>query len=262
MNSPIQLIIPAAGAGSRFKDVGINTPKPMIPVGGIPMILWVIGNFNLQPSDSVFIICQKATAMPAKLRHLLSKLAFEVHFIEIDGITSGPATTVGLALSSLKPDTPTIVANSDQYVSCDLSDFVSSVRNSENSGTILTMQASGNKWSYVGRNEFGIITEVVEKCEISNEATVGIYAWSSPELLSQSIEFLESEKILVNNEYYVAPSYGYLIAKGLSIGVFSVGDHGEAVHGLGTPEDLEEFLNHPKIEQFRKAFGQSLGITL
>ena len=88
------------------------------------------------------------------------------------------------------------------------------------------MNASGNKWSYIGRGIDGKISEVVEKREISNEATVGIYAWSSSELLRKSIEYLISQEILVNNEYYIAPSYAFLIASDLSIGVFSVGDHG------------------------------------
>lgn len=262
MNSPIQLVIPAAGAGSRFKDVGINTPKPMIPVGGIPMILWVIGNFDLQPNDSVIVVCQESTSMPKNLENYLSKLQYEVHFIEIDGVTTGPATTVGLALPFLKPNIPIIVANSDQYVSYDLSDFISSIRTAENPGTILTMQASGKKWSYIGRNEFGIISEVVEKREVSNEATVGIYAWSSPELLRQSIEYLKNEKILVNSEYYVAPSYGHLIAKGLYLEVFFVGNHGQSVHGLGTPQDLEAFLYHRNFEMFRTDMSSVLKIPL
>ena len=252
MNFPIQLVIPAAGAGSRFRDVGINTPKPMIQVGGFPMILWVMNNFNLRPMDSVYIICQKNFAMPKAMESYLSKVCFKVRFIEIEGVTSGPATTVGLSLPYLDPKYPVIVANSDQYVSQSLSKFIDFVRSTESAGTILTMNASGEKWSYIGRDEFGVITEVVEKREISNEATVGIYAWSSPKLLSESINYLESEKVLVNNEYYVAPSYGYLIQKGLKIDVFSVGEHGESVHGLGTPDDLNAFLEHPKFDQFVK----------
>ena len=47
MKTPIQLVIPAAGAGSRFREVGIATPKPLIPISGIPMIIWVITNFKL-----------------------------------------------------------------------------------------------------------------------------------------------------------------------------------------------------------------------
>lgn len=251
MSAPIQLVIPAAGLGSRFKDVGVLTPKPLILISGIPMIIWVISNFNLSPADSALIVCQKADGLPQALEKYISQFPFSIRFVEIEGLTSGPASTLELIMHQLSPDIPLIVANSDQYVSKDLSKFVMSVRNRENSGTILTMQASGEKWSYIGRDVTGKIVEVVEKKEISNEATVGIYAWLKPILLEGSIQFLKAEKLLVNGEYYVAPSYGYLIEQELSIGVFSVGSHGTAVHGLGTPQDLQEFLEHPEFDQFR-----------
>jgi len=256
MTSPIQLVIPAAGRGSRFQEVGELTPKPLILIDGIPMILWVVANFNLEPQDSVIIICQKSDAFAEVLNQYISHLPFIVEFIEIEGITSGPASTVGLVLHRLNANMPLIVANSDQYVSHDLSEFILSVRNSDYPGTILTMQASGDKWSYIRRDKNGAIIDIIEKKEVSNEATVGIYAWSSPIVFQKSIEYLKAENILVNNEYYVAPSYGYLISQELPIGIFSVGSHGDSVNGLGTPQDLEAFVLCAKFSQFRRVVGQ------
>lgn len=255
MKSSLQVVIPAAGAGTRFKSAGISVPKPLIRVGGIPMILWVIANLDLAENDSVIVICQEEDKMPKNLTEYLENIPFDISFLEINGLTSGPASTVSLALPRLRSEIPLVVANSDQYVSHDLSNFLSSVREAQFQGTILTMEASGNRWSYIGRNSKGQIDRIIEKQEISNEATVGIYAWSSPKLLSRSITFLKNENLLVNNEYYIAPSYGYLVSQEMPVGAFSVGDHGLAVHGLGTPEDLECFLMHPRFEQFREKVG-------
>lgn len=256
MTLPIQLVIPAAGRGSRFQEVGELTPKPLILIDGIPMILWVVANFNLEPRDSVIIICQKSDAFAEVLKQYISHLPFMIQFFEIEGITSGPASTVDLVINRLNPNIPLIVANSDQYVSHNLSEFILSVRNSEYLGTILTMRASGDKWSYIRRDENGMIIDVIEKKQVSNEATVGIYAWSRPIVFQESFKYLKAENILVNNEYYVAPSYGYLISQELSIGIFSVGSHGDSVNGLGTPQDLEAFLLHAKFNQYRKEVGQ------
>jgi hypothetical protein len=88
--------------------------------------------------------------------------------------------------------------------------------------------------------------------QISNEATVGIYAWADSSILQDALNYLQESKTLVNNEYYVAPSYNFLIQKKLRIECISVGDHGDKVHGLGTPEDLREFLNHVNFNQFRE----------
>ena len=258
MNSPIQLVIPAAGAGSRFRETGVTTPKPLIEIAGIPMILWVLSNFSLKRDDTVVIVSQLADELPFKLQNYLDSLSFKITFVEIQGLTSGPASTVQIALAKLNLNLPVIVANSDQYVSADLSPFLDSVRSKENPGLILTMKASGNKWSYIGRDPSGIIDNVIEKVQISNEATVGIYAWSNSSLLHDALNYLEESKTLVNNEYYVAPSYNYLIQKKLFIESISVGDHGDSVHGLGTPEDLLEFLNHPHFDKFSKKVELSL----
>jgi len=252
VSSSIQLVIPAAGAGSRFRDAGITTPKPLIEIAGIPMILWVLSNFSLKRGDTVVIVSQLADELPSKLQNYLDLVSFKVSFVEIQGLTSGPASTVQIALAKLNLDLPVVVANSDQYVSADLNAFLGSVRSKENPGVILTMKASGDKWSYVGRDQNGIINNVIEKVQISNEATVGIYAWADSSILQDALNYLQESKTLVNNEYYVAPSYNFLIQKKLRIECISVGDHGDKVHGLGTPEDLREFLNHVNFNQFRE----------
>ena len=146
---------------------------------------------------------------------------------------------------------PLIVANSDQYVSANLELFTDSVRRKVHDGLILSMEAHGNKWSYVGRNKSGDIVEVQEKKEISKEATVGVYAWSSGEFCKQGILDLISAEDRVNNEFYVAPTYNYLIKHGLKIETVHIGVHGEDVHGLGTPEDLNTFLENLKILNYK-----------
>jgi len=252
MTTPIQLVIPAAGAGSRFREVGILTPKPLIPISGIPMIIWVITNFELCDEDKIIIICQKDDNLKANLEDFMHLVPCDIEYVEINGLTDGPATTVSLSIGHLDLERPVIIANSDQYVSEGLPEFINSVRDSMSDGTILTMEASGNKWSYIGRDSSGKVTEVVEKKEISSEATVGIYAWSTAGKMMESITYLKSINLRVNNEYYVAPTYGYLIKNDLTIGTVTVGKHGEAVHGLGTPNDLDQFLSHVDFEIFRK----------
>lgn len=252
MKTPIQLVIPAAGAGSRFREVGITTPKPLIPISGIPMIIWVITNFKLCKEDKLIIVCQESDNLKTNLKDFLHLVPCEIEYVEISGLTDGPATTVSMSSDSLDLEKPVIIANSDQYVSEGLDEFLDLVRESRHVGTILTMEASGNKWSYVGRDGSGTINEVVEKQEISSEATVGIYAWANAKIMMDGIAYLKSINLRVNNEFYLAPTYGYLVKNKMSIGTVSVGTHGEAVHGLGTPSDLDQFLKHVDFEIFKK----------
>jgi NDP-sugar pyrophosphorylase family protein len=249
--SGLNLIIPAAGLGSRFRNVGVSTPKPLISVLGMPMLEWVIGNFPLQPGDSVTVIGQKSEALEEHVNLDLISRGVDLQFVAIDGLTEGPAITVTKAFPFIDMKKPLIVANSDQYVSANLQSFIDLVRRKIYDGLILSMEAHGNKWSYVGRDKSGGIVEVQEKKEISDEATVGVYAWSSGDFCQQGILDLISAGDRVNNEFYVAPTFNYLIKSGLKIETMHIGAHGEQVHGLGTPEDLNTFLENPEILNYK-----------
>lgn len=238
----VTLIIPAAGQGTRFQNAGISTPKPLIPVGKVPMILWVICNFQLEPNDEVIIVQRRGIDLKHALEGFLSKVKYKVSFVEIPELSEGPADSVRSTFSMLPQNSAVIVANSDQYILADLREFVREVRNGAPGGKILTMWASGPQWSYVSKHN-GIVDLVREKEEISNEATVGVYAWSGKEIMIKSFNAMFEANDRTNSEFYVAPSYNYLLKEGNIVSTYNIGSHGEYVHGLGTPEDLSDFLN-------------------
>jgi dTDP-glucose pyrophosphorylase len=260
MSKALHLLIPAAGKGSRFADVGFDTPKPLIPIWDIPMLILVISNFPLEHQDKVSILCQKRHGIPSKLKPFTDKLVVEISFMEIDYWTDGPAHSLELLTENLDENLPAICANSDQFIFAGLPVFVNAVRSGATQGQILTMAASGNAWSYVGRDSDGQVNEVVEKSQISDEATVGVYGWSSIKILRDSLSWQRSSGSRVNNEYYVAPSYHHLIEQGLKISTHSVGLHGEGVHGLGIPKDLEHFLTLDSAKTARANIKKLIGI--
>ena len=260
MTKPLSLLIPAAGKGSRFSDTGIDIPKPLIQIWEFPMLLWVIANFPLKPQDRVIVLSQSSHAIPAKLSNFLKSVPFKVEFMEIDFWTDGPAHSLEILLSDIAPDSPVICANSDQFVFEGLAAFTNAVRLGNTRGQILTMEASSNAWSYVGRDTDGRVNRVVEKVEISKEATVGVYGWANSTVCREALAWQRSIDQKVNNEFYVAPSYHHLIERNLEISTHSVGIHGEGVHGLGTPSDLDHFLTLSKAQEARNLVLKRLGI--
>jgi dTDP-glucose pyrophosphorylase len=259
MSSSLHLILPAAGLGSRFREVGETRPKPLIPVFDIPMIIWVILNFPLNSSDKIWIVSQRIDCLPAHLAQYLTSINVPIEFIEIDGVTEGPAATSVLALKFVPDEHPVIIANTDQFVFSDLLPFVEYARSNILKGQILTMKASSAAWSYVGRGRDGFISEVVEKIEISDEATVGVYGWSQAKFAKKTFQDLFENDVRTNGEFYVAPTYNYLINNGYQIETFMVGEHGIAVHGLGVPKDLAAFLENEKALESSLKFKKILG---
>lgn len=239
----IQLVIPMAGLGSRFRAQGYDVPKPLIQIHGIEMYKVVLANLFSTQLDRVILICPTSFKMKSLEAELSSKLSVKVTIIEVDHLTTGPAATVALARDLLDPELPLVIANSDQYVAFDPEGFYSQIQHSQNRGIVLTMRDDDPKWSYVSLDAHGMIERVVEKQVISDIATVGIYGFKAAGDFFQAFDSMVDAGFMVNGEHYVAPAYEFLQDfKSGVVGIHDLGPVGEVMFGLGIPEDLESFL--------------------
>jgi len=97
------------------------------------------------------------------------------------------------------------------------------------------------KWSYAKLDENMMVTEVKEKQAISTHATVGIYLFSEGrDFINGTMDMIASRDT-VNEEFYVAPVYNYLVKENKKIGIFEIQE--KLMHGTGTPEDYANYLN-------------------
>lgn len=233
----MNILIPMAGAGSRFEKAGYTFPKPLIEVHGKPMIQKVVENLNLK-GRYIFIV-QKEHYERYALNYLLPLIAPGCEIVQVDEMTEGAACTTLLAKKFIDNDTPLITANSDQFIEFEEGwhhDLITS-----NDGNILTFKATHPKWSFAKVQE-GFVTEVAEKKPISDTATVGVYHWKKGSDYVKYAEQMISKNIRVNNEFYVCPVFNEAIQDGKDIGTIPV----KRMWGLGTPEDLRTFLSDYK----------------
>jgi len=230
----LNILIPMAGLGSRFSEQGYLLPKPLVDVCGTTMIEAVVKSLGL--SGRYIFIVQKHHNNKYEIERLLKGMVESCEVIEVDGITEGAAVTALLAKGSIDNSTPLVIANADQIVSWDSEAFVSKLGSNN---MIATFRAKGPKWSYAKIKD-GIIVEVAEKVEISNDATVGIYGWTKGADFVRYAEQMISKGIRSNGEFYIAPVYNQSIAELDKVLPFPV----LSMHGIGTPEDLEEYLEN------------------
>lgn len=247
----INIVIPMAGAGSRFAKAGFTDPKPLIPVKGIPMIKVVINNLRPSRPHRFIFICQKSHVKQYNLQTKLAEWAPGCSIVEIDGLTEGAACTVLAAKDLINSDAPLMIANSDQYVDCDIDQYLATMDAKNLDGLIMTMKADDPKWSFVGFDTEGHVTRVVEKEVISDEATVGIYNFAHGRKFVEAAEKMIRNNLRVNGEFYVAPAYNSMIEDGAKLGVYNIGSEANGMYGLGIPSDLQIFIENPiskKIE--------------
>ena len=237
-NEKLNVLIPMAGAGSRFTKAGYTFPKPLIDVKGKPMIQVVIENLNLE-SNFVYVV-QKEHKDKYNLDTMLNLITPNCKIIETDGLTEGAACTALLAKEFIDNENPLFFANSDQFVEWDSNEFMYKMQETDSDGGIVTFESTHPKWSFVKINENGIVTEVAEKNPISNIATVGYYYWKRGSDFVKYAEEMIEKNIRVNNEFYVCPVFNQAIENGLNIRTFNV----DGMWGLGTPEDLTYFVEN------------------
>lgn len=242
MKKTLNIIIPMAGRGGHFKEAGYTFPKPLIDIGGKPMIEVVVDNLRPDCDHKFIFICQKEHYDKYDLYHVLQNATnnmFEI--VQIDGITDGAACTVLCATEYINNDNDLVIANSDQFIESGINDFISDARSDDKDGLIMVFEASHPKWSYARVNDSGLVVEVAEKKVISNNATVGIYYYRKGSNFIQSAQSMIKKNIRYNDEFYVAPVYNEMILadKG-KIYMHKIST--ERMHGLGTPEDLDAFM--------------------
>lgn len=246
----MNIVIPMAGAGSRFAKAGYIDPKPLIKVHGVPMVKLVVKNLKPAQHHNFIFIIQRAHDEAYGLTQLLKEWEPTCNVVYSDGLTEGAACTVLLAKEFINNDAHLMIANSDQFVDCIIDDYLESMEKNNYDGIIMTMAADDPKWSYVGFDNKGFVNKVVEKEVISDEATVGIYNFRKGSEFVRAAEKMIENNDRVNNEFYVAPAYNYLIAEGEKIGIYNIGSEANGMYGLGIPADLDLFLN---LELSRKA---------
>ncbi len=236
----LNVLIPMAGAGSRFAQAGYTFPKPLIEVRGKPMIQVVVENLNIE-ANYIFLV-QKEHYETYNLKYLLNLIAPGCKIVQVDGLTEGAACTTLLAKEHIDNDAPLVMANSDQFVEWNSNECMYAFSADSIDGGILTFKATHPKWSYAKLNEDGFVSEVAEKKVISDEATVGIYYWRHGSDYVKYAEQMIKKNIRTNGEFYTCPVFNEAVGDGKKVRVKNI----EKMWGIGTPEDLNYFLDNHK----------------
>ena len=240
--SKIDVVITMGGLGSRFRKIGYNMPKYMIEAKGKSLFEWSmisLDGFRNDVSKYIFIAMRDEQYDVEKfIKKKCEEMRFEnYHVIILDYLTDGQATTAMMGSEYWNPDDALLIYNIDTYVEA-------GEMNSEElkgDGFIPCFQADGYHWSFVRLDDTGKVVEIKEKQRISNYCTLGAYYFRTCKLYSDLYkEFYGKDQKLVNGEKYVAPLYDYLLNKNGEIYITDINP--DRVHVLGTPEELQAFL--------------------
>lgn len=234
----MNILIPMAGEGRRFVLSGFEVPKPMIDVLGKPMIQWAVDTLGL--CGHYIFITKKQHAVYG-LKRVLTTVYPGCDIIDIDYTTEGAACTCLLAKRFIDNEDELVIANCDQIMRWDGAKFMDYINNSTDlDGAVVTYTAVTDKNSYVRLNDEGVAVEFAEKKVISEESLNGIHYWRKGSYFVSSAESMIAADDRVNNEFYIAPTYNYLL-NDKCIGAYHIDSRSHCA--IGTPADLYNFVN-------------------
>ena len=236
----VNILIPMAGAGSRFVKAGFNSPKPLIDVSGEPMISWAMKSFDFLDKfknyQLIFVILD-VHDKEYNLGNELKKLfGVKSKIIILDKVTRGQAETCLMAREYIDNYNKLFIYNCDTY---SITKMWKVIETEDPDGILGCFKSDDPKYSFVKLDQYDFVCETAEKKVISNLATNGMYYFKRGSDFVSSAETMIRNAITCNNEFYVAPCYNELLKSGKKIKTVLTDDN----HVMGTPEELEHFIN-------------------
>lgn len=228
-----------AGEGSRFPK-NQYLPKPLIDVNGKPMIVRAIESLGIDGQYHFIIRRNEYTSI---IVDIISKTVKNPRFVEVTQTTPGPASSALMFKDKINNDQELVIANCDQIMEWNVDQFFHNVRLFD--GAVVTYHSDTDKNSYARVDKRGRVTEIREKQVISNISLNGIHYWKQGQYFVNSAEeMISQDDRAPNGEFYIAPTYNYMIQQGLTVGIHHIPN--EQHHAVGVPIDLERFLKHDK----------------
>ena len=176
-----RIVLMAGGLGTRLRPLTETVPKPMLPVGGKPILEQIIGLFADQGFWRISISVNYRAEM------VRDHFGTGEHFgVDIDYIEEEQAMGTAGALSLLAepPDAPFIVMNGDVLVSLQFPELLAFHKEKSATGTLVVREFEQQVPYGVVRSSDGLMTGIEEKPVERYFVNAGIYVLS-PEALGR-----------------------------------------------------------------------------
>ncbi len=209
----MKIIVPMAGRGSRLRPHTLTVPKPLVPVGGKPIVHRLVEDIAKTSSEKIdeiaFVIGDFGKEVEDELIRVAEKLGAKGRIFYQDKAL-GTAHAVLCASECLSG--PVVVAFADTLFKADFT------LDNEADGIIWVKQIEDpSAFGVVQLDKDGFITDFVEKPEtfVSDLAMIGIYYFKEGQKLRTELQYLIDNGIIKGGEYQLPDALRRLTEKGL-----------------------------------------------
>lgn len=204
------------------------------------MVAWALESLKgLAYSDLIFIALAEHERSYGILALLRSIAGPSPRVILIDAVTEGQLCTVLAAREWIDTGEDVLIASSDTLVISELGQDIGR-RTADCRGLVSVANVPGDHWSFARTDESGRVVEVAEKVRISDNASTGLYYFSSGHEFVTVADEMIRNRDKTRGEYYVIPVYQKYIQRGWRVET----SFASQVWDMGTPFALAAFEHH------------------
>lgn len=256
----MQLLIPMAGFGERFREAGYDRPKPLIEVFGRPMIAHVL---DLFPGVERTVLLCNADHLDDprwRMRDLLHDLAPQAEIVAVPPHRQGPVQTLAAGMAHVDPHDDVLLSMCDLCFVWDFPAFREATRAGPD-GLVVVYRGfhphllRSVHYAFV-REQGHRALAVQEKSAFTGDpmgnreaCSNGVYWLRSGELLRRYVQRVQDDPSLaIAGERYVSQLYQPMIDDGLQVETFDTWCYLQ----WGNPRDLREFEHHARAIRARR----------
>ena len=209
----MNVIVPMAGRGSRLRPHTLTVPKPLVPVGGKPIVHRLVEDIARVCSEKIdeigFVVGEFGSEVEQELLAVAEKLGAKgsIHY---QHQPLGTAHAVLCAADKLTG--PVVVAFADTLFKADFK------ISSEDEGILWVKQIEDpSAFGVIKMNERGEIIDFVEKPKefVSDLAMIGIYYFRDGERLHKELQYLIDNAVIKSGEYQLPDALRRLTESGV-----------------------------------------------
>lgn len=231
-------LLPMAGRGSRFSMVGYETPKPFLPIHGVPMMVAAVECLPKTPELRIVTLTEHPN---------VQEYFPDAKVYRIPDVTDGQATTCIYALGDVSDDTQITITACDNGAIYDV-DLLSNLMNDTSIDVIVwafhnnrTSKLYPHMYAWLDVDSDMRLHDVSVKKPFLDKpnkyAIIGTMTFRRAADFKKGYEFIREHNIRTNGEFYVDNLLKPLIDMGKKIVVFPV----DYYLCWGTPNDYKTF---------------------
>ncbi len=203
----MKVIIPVAGLGTRLRPHTYSKPKPLVHVGGKPVLGHILDQLKTLPVEEIIFITGYLGYQIEE--YVRANYDFPVRFVEQTEL-KGQAHAIHLAAEAI--DQPVMIVFVDTIIKADLMAMVEST----DDGVLFVREVKDPRRFGVAVITDGFISRLVEKPKepVSRLAVVGVYYLRNWQLLREALKEVIDRDIQTAGEYYLADALQVMIDRG------------------------------------------------